>query len=92
MSALGANRTRRDGRNDVNDPNRTSALPAEPIAQIFIELLPDITVGLATPSVVALSVEESSPRPNQKLRQAQLVSFIFGEGRQLIVMAPCLIA
>jgi hypothetical protein len=26
MSALGANRTRRDGGNDVNDPNRTYTL------------------------------------------------------------------
>ena len=55
------------------DPEQTSVPTVEPIAQIFIELLPDITVGLAIPSVVALSVEESSPRANQKLRQAQLV-------------------
>src|SRR5258705_3310288 len=50
---------------------------SEPL--MFVELLPDITVGFATPSVVAVSVDERSPTamamPHVKLRQAQLVSF-----------------
>src|SRR5262245_4729368 len=46
----------------------------------------DFTVELATPSVVALRVGESSPKAKTKLHQAQLFSFIFGEGWQLIVV------
>src|SRR5215813_3170276 len=61
MSALGANRTRRDGGNDVNDPNQTLSTPDPTPVQFGSNSTHVLLECSILPAVLALGVARARP-------------------------------